>query len=310
MNKYEYTVLAGLTVVVFGLALTAIATAGSVVTLDDETGLTEQHAIDQFNDEGYVEVSQVSPKMAFTVAERSEDVGVEALRYTNFDTIYLRVTHEESIERTVRFYVPDEYWHPHPDEVRSIDGNVTAMMEPRGGQYSSIEVHFEGQNEVVFPVKRQASIVFNVRDHGSSWLENETGIEVPDIGGDSSEWQYVPMEELRDQDQPTFAIDTEGDDITLQFDAENTADPASKRWRTLPACGSLTGGEEPVCYFEQEGGGELVYVLSQVDDPPDVRFKHDAGFLTSARVSLEEVIFDIPRDVYTDARDWVSDFFS
>ncbi|SDJ33166.1 hypothetical protein SAMN05216226_102164 [Halovenus aranensis] len=301
-------IIAALTVV-SSVAVLAVA-GSSVVTLDDDTGLSDQSTIEQFDEEGLVQVNHVSPKMTFTVAEQSSDVGVDGIQYTDFDTIYLKLSHEESIERTVRIHIPEGYWHPHPDEIDAIDSDLTMSMEPTGDGASAVEVHFEGRESGVFQIKKQASLVFHAREYTQSWLSNQTGIDLPSLAPESDGWEYVPMTELS-REEPTFGIRPDGDSLTLQYDAANSSDPNGKEWRPLPSCDSLTGGDAPVCSFEQEADSEtVVYVMTQVENPPDVRFKAEGGFLAQLRASLDEAIFDIPKEAVESARDWVDDLLS
>lgn len=282
----------------------------TTTTLDEDTALTENATIEQFESEGTAVASPTVPDMTITVAEDAEDVGLTTVRHTSFDTTYLRVEYDESLERTVRFYVPREYWHPHPDRLEAVDGAAEASMEPtEGTDYSAIQIHFEEETDATFAIKKQASFVFNARDYGSEWLEEEAGIEVPTPGSEQEQWEYVPTSELT-ADDPTFGIDTEGDELTLQYDDSGTADPTDKQWRTVPSCSSSGGSDAPVCKFEQADNPNHIYVLAQTQDPPDIRFKHDAGFWADARSSFGELFGDIPRDLLSDVRGLFDGLFS
>ncbi|PCR88693.1 hypothetical protein [Natrinema ejinorense] len=293
-----------------GVGFGAATTSGDTVTLDDDTALTANSTIENFETEGIATANPTYPNMTITVADSATDVGVDGLRYTDFDTTYLRVDYDESIERTIRFYVPKAYWHPHPDEPDAIDGETTATFEPtEGSNYTAVEMHLSGETDAVFEIKQQASVVFSVREYGSEWLEDEIGVDMPSTNGASEQWEYVPTAELTG-DNPTFGIDTDGEDVTLQYDAAKTADPASKEWRTVPECADSSGADAPVCTFTKDNSTETVHILAQTDDPPDVRFKYGSGWLANIRSSIGELLNDIPRDLVRDARDIVDGVFN
>lgn len=282
-------------------AVTVSANTTDTVALDEDTALTANSTIESYQSEGVATASPPYPNMTITVADSATDVGVDGLRYTDFDTIYLRVDYDESIERTIRFYVPREYWHPHPDTLEAIDGDATAKIEPtEGSNYTAVEMHVTGETDAVFEIKKQASVVFSVREYSSEWLEKELGVDMPQTNGAQEQWEYAPTAELTG-DNPTFGINTEGEDVTLQYDAANTADPTAKEWRTVPECSDSSAEETPVCTFTKQDKPDHVYVLSQTDEPPDVRFKYGGGSIADIRSSIGELFSDIPSELWSDA---------
>ncbi|EMA45235.1 hypothetical protein C446_02477 [Halobiforma nitratireducens JCM 10879] len=291
---------------VAGLGPIGVA-ADDTVAIDDDHGLTSESAIDEFNETGVAETTETYPDVTMTVAEDSESVGLEGIQYTDFDSVFLQVDYDESIDRTLRVYIPEAYWHPHPDELEAVDADVTASLEPTGDGYTAVTMHVEDETTATFEVKKQASLVFNARETTTSWLENETGMDLPRLDGSSDQWEYVPTAELTDNDS-TVGIDTEGEDVTLQYDAANTADPNEQAWRTLPACTSSAGDSAPVCHFDRADDPDHVYILAQTDDPPDVRYHYDAGFTADIRSSVGE-LGDIVDAVLEDARSFIDGVF-
>ncbi|WP_337653280.1 hypothetical protein [Halomontanus rarus] len=288
----------------------ATADPGNTTALDEDTALTKNATITDYKTDGVASAGVSVPDMTITVADSAEDVGLHGIRYTDFDTTYLRVEYEESIDRTIRFYVPRDYWHPHPDELEAVEGDTTASIEPtEGSNYTAVTVHFEEETDAVFRVKEQASIVFSARDYGSEWLENETGIDMPQLNGASEQWEYVPTSDLT-EDGPTFGIDTEGEDLTLQYDAAKTADPTGKEWRTVPECSSSSGKDAPVCTFEQTDRPDRVNILAQEGEPPDVRFKYGTDWFANLRSSFSELFGDIPSEFSSDVRGFIDGVLS
>ena len=291
------------------VAVAPTAASGNTTALDDDTALTEESVIEEYEEEGVVTVSETVPDLSITVADSAGDVDVHGLRYTDYDTTYLRFEYDESIERTVRVYVPREYWHPHPSTLDAVDGDASAQLTPtEDGNYTAVEIHFDGETDAVFEVRQQASLVFSARDHGTEWLSNETGVDIPAVSGEQDQWEYLPAQALANES--AVGIDTEGDDVRVQYDASNTSDPTDQRWRTIPPCSSSAGGDAPVCTFENDHEPDRINVLAQTNDPPDVRYHHDAGFFADLRSSGGELFGDIPGAVLDDARDFLDGVLS
>lgn len=312
MNRHRTLALvlaALLAVSLVALAAPATASSGETVAIDDGHGLTSDTERETFAEDGVASTTETYPDVTLTVAESSEDVGLDGLRYTDFDTTYLRVEYDESIDRTLRFYVPDDYWHPHPDTLGSVTDDTTATLEPTSeGNYTAVEMHVDGETDAVFEVRKQASVVFNARDHGTDWLANETGVDIPRLDGSSDHWEYVPTEELT-TDSPTVGIESPDGDVTLQYDAAGTADPADQAWRTLPECSSSAGGDAPVCWYD-DSDPDRVNVLAQTDSPPDIRYHHDAGFMADVRASTGELVSIVTQEIPDDIGDFIDGVLS
>lgn len=303
--KARYSTITACTValVLVAVSLLGMTVAADTTTLDDDTALTHESQIEQFKDEGVATADVTVPHMTITVATESEDVGLDGIRYTDFDTTYLRIEYRESIPRTVRIYVPDDYWYPHPDEIDSESSDSTAAMEPTSsGDYSAVTVHFEGETDAVFGIRKQASMVFSARNQSTRFISNETGIDLPQVDGRQDQWEYVPTSDLNES---TFAIDSEGGDLAVQYDRANTTDPSEQRWRTVPDCSTTMGSRAPVCEYEDRSTPDAANILIRDDNPPDIRYNRDTGVLTDVRAAVGELT-DVPRDVYRDAKELVT----
>ena len=275
---------------VAGAALAVPSSAQSgTYDIDGATGLTDEATIQEYGETGNVTVSTVTPQMEFQVAESSEAVGLSGIEHTDFDTTYLRVEHKEGIERTVRVYIPEEYWHPHPAEIESETSDHVATLEPaEDGNVTAVEIHFDGKGEAVIPVARQASAVFSIRDSVNEWWEQETGVDLPQLSDSGGQWEYIPTSQLTGE-PPTVAIDLEGkDDPAIQYDAANADDPSNKEWRTVPACDSTPGEDAGVCTFTRDGDSKL-YLLAQDEPAPDIRYKYNPTLLDRMKSAVPGV---------------------
>ncbi len=270
----------------------APAAADGMAAIDADHGLTDRERIEQFETEGVASTTLTSPQMRLTVAETHEAVGLRGFRL-DYDKRYLRVQYNETVDRTIRFYIPSEYWYPITSEIEAVDGDVTAQMEPAGdGRYTAVTLTLTDPVDLVFEVPKQASFVFWGRSKSREVVNNTTGYQPPRLG-DDQEWKYVPEGEL--ENESTYPVETAKDgDVTLQYDTDPTAGVES--WRTVPEC---SGNDVPVCYYEKAGVDGQVFVLSKTADPPQVRFKQGTDVSATAESSARE-LWDIPSQVMDD----------
>jgi len=268
------------------------AAADGMAAIDEDHGLTDRERIEQFQSEGVASTTLTSPQMRITVSERHDDVGLRGFRL-DYDKRYLRVQYNETVDRTIRFYIPSEYWYPITDEIDAVDADVTAQMEPTAdGRYTAVTMTLEDPVDLVFEIPKQASFVFWGRSKSREVVNNTTGYQPPRIG-DDREWKYIPEGEL--ENESTYPVETAKDgDVTLQYDTDPTAGVES--WRTVPEC---SGNDVPVCYYEKAGVDGQVFVLSKTADPPQVRFKQGTDVSATAESSARE-LWDIPSQVMED----------
>jgi len=273
-------------------AIAVPAAADGMVAIDADHGLTDRETIEQYETDGVASTTITAPAMRITLAKNHNDVGLKGFRF-DYDKRYLRVQYNESIARTVRFYVPSEYWYPITSEIEATNGDVTATMEPTDdGRYTAVTLTLAEPADLVFEVPKQASFVFWGRSKTREVVNNTTGYQPPKLGEDS-EWQYVPEGQLANES--TYPVDTAEDgDVTLQYDTDPTA--GTESWRMVPEC---SGNDVPVCHYEKAGVDGRVFVLSKTADPPQVRFKQGTDYSATAESSGRE-LWDIPSQVMDD----------
>ena len=277
------------------LVVSAVAVpvaADGMAAIDADHGLTDREHIETYEDTGVASTTLSAPAMRLTVAEAHDDVGLRGFRL-DYDKRYLRVQYNETISRTVRFYIPSEYWFPITSEIDAVDADVTATMEPTDdGRYTAVTITLEEPADLVFEVPKQASWVFWGRSKTREVVNNTTGYQPPRLGEDS-EWQYVPEGQL--ENESTYPVDTAEDgEVTIQYDTDPTA--GTESWRMVPEC---SGNDVPVCHYEKAGVDDRVFVLSKTAAPPQVRFKAGTDYSAAAESSGHE-LWEIPGKVMED----------
>ena len=279
-----------------GLPASSVAGAEDMYALDTDNPLASADTAAEYEETGSAGGTVDQFDMRLTVTSSHEAAGLDGLQYaTGSDSMnhYLRVQYNESIERTIRFYVHEDNWHPHYRQVDAENADVEAQFEPvkaNGQQYTAVTLTLTGETDAVFQVPKAVSGYYAARDTGRTWIENTTGFEVPSILSGSTQWERVNPDDLDNQSE-RVGIEAADRDVMVQYDAGNT----SERWVSVPSCENRAN--EPVCTFTREGD-DNVYVLSKVNETPSVRYKHGSDPVAELKASLNEL-----RGV----DDWVSD---
>ena len=276
-GKYDLVGVAVALVVLVGTV-----SGSGVLAVDDDHQLDTDSAIAEYESSGTTSTSLARVDMSVTIGETSESVGLEGLGYSDFDTTYLRFEYREELSRTVRIHIPDEYFRPRPKEgLEAVESDATADLETvENRSYTSIEVSFTGPETVVFALSKQAGLVFDGRGEVKDLVSNRTGVEVPSVRS-SGQWSYVDSSAL--DSNTTSKIETEGKEVTLQYDADPSTNSSS--WLKVPECGDDSA---PVCRFSREGEDGYVHVLSRSTESPEVRYKHGNDPLAGIKSGLED----------------------
>lgn len=261
----------------------ATSTNSSVTTIDESHGLTDDSAIEAFEESGTASTDLTQLGMSLTVAEHSSDVGVDSYLETDFNAVYLRAEYDETIERSVRVYIPNEYWHPYPSQAeQAIQGDAEADFEPvQDGEYTAVTIHFDGEDDAVFRLSKEAATVFQLRDSGATTVENVTGYELPTVVA-STEWQYA--QDAFAGNDSTVAFEHVNESLVLEYDSDET--PSRERWVNVPSCDSTAGSEAPVCEYQRQGVENTTYVLARTNDPPALRFTDDRSWIDGFRATV------------------------
>lgn len=262
-----------LIVIATSLALLAVIGTASGIqtfTLDDDHELARPSAVDRYERTGHVSTSMVAPAMTVEIAEEHEPLGVRSRR-VDAPYHYLRLRYNETLPAIVRIHIPSGYWHPQPQRIESIQDDATAELRPDpDGEVTVVTVRFDGRTDAVFPVPRTASWVFAAHGSSRDIVENETDVEIPDLGS-RQEWHYVDDSRLTGNNATVKLVASE--DLTIQYDRSGDGD----RWLPVPRCSTKKGGDTAVCQFDREGVDDYTFILLKTEDPPSIRYKHDPG---------------------------------
>lgn len=273
------------------LAVSGVVLAGDdpdshIETIDEGTELTANESIDEFAEEGYVAADVDGLNMTVHVAEDQRDVGQDS--WTSGPHTYLRVQYNESITRTVRFYVPAEYVTPRPQQgVSAEDSDETATYEAvDGGDTMAVTLTLDGETDAVFPVNRWMGLYIDTSDRVYSTIENATNVTLPRLGiGGGEQWEYVPREGLSGSNDTYdgLPVDSmaEAEDMSLQYDAASNATEAT--WRSVERCSVDT---DPVCLTDRDGEPVL---FGSTADPPPIRYKTETSLRTEIEAGINEL---------------------
>lgn len=285
------------------LALLAIplAAASGVATLDGDTPLTHDRTIEEWEKTENVTVQPAQLDLRITIAADASTVGLDDLKTVSTTNYFLRFDYDEDIARTVRFYVPDDYWTPYPSgsvDVKS--GDADARFEPTvAGNNTAVTVDADGPTDVVMVVNRRSAWTFAARDRSKSLVENVTGVDVPSVGA-SRQWEYLSDSDFGNETRA--AIDSDGRPVTVQFDAESGN---GTRWENAREC---SDDGRRVCTFAVDDD-EMTYVLSRSADPPRVRYKIDGGLTDRIGGAWNELVGivrgDDPEPSEHDSDGWI-----
>lgn len=260
----------------------AATTSDNMTTVDTDHPVASDAAVETFQEDGLTSGHAGAVDLEITVAEHSEDVGVESAFETDFNAVYLRVEYNETIDRSVRFYIPKEVWYPHQkDATTPIDGTTEADFGiAEDGEYTAVTVHFEGETDAVYRVSKEAATIFKLRSESSSFVENVTGYEMPTLMS-STDWQYP--DNAFSTNESTVAFE-HNDSLVVEYDSDDVA--GRERWVNVPSCDSSSGSDAPVCAFEREGVDNTTYVTARTGEPPAIRYTDDRSLLDSFRSTV------------------------
>lgn len=261
---------------------------GTIVDLDEGTPLSERSAWSEWQENGVAKADITAPNLEITLAKDHDDVGVEGW-HNDYSNDWVRVEYNEDIPRTIRFYVPSNFWKPYYEEaVRSESGDeITAKFVPvDDGRYTAVTIRFDGKAEAVFPASQVQGSTWSFWSREDERLENATGFSTGIDG--SEQWNYASSS---DWSNGTLVVEnvSEPDRVVIQYDADVSSD--SSAWLRVPEGES---DRAPAYYFVREsssstsGENATIVVVSRESEPPAVRIKRRA----TARDGIASVFKD------------------
>jgi len=258
-----------------------------VTTVDKATGLTDDATIEEFEQQGSVTAQVDGLDMTVGVHTDKRDAVGDGLGPGVAKT-YITINYDEEIARTIRVYIPAEYVTPRVrQDIDAVAGDATAVYEPVDGeQYMAVTVYVDGRTDAAFPVNTAFGAYIDTSGSVYGWVENTTGLPVPQLGTEGSrQWQYPPEYALSGTNA-TYHIPMDGDthdlaNMTIQYD--KSAGDDEPEWLTVPACEQST---EPVCVTDRNGTAVL---FAPNSGAPPVRYKYGTDRLSQTKGALNEL---------------------
>jgi len=290
-------------VVVGGLLALALAfgTLGASAepnTIDDDTRLDESATIDSFEANGTVRADAPTLNLTITVSRDRREAGVDAV--TGGMHTYIRVQYNESVDRTVRIYIPDAYMEPRvKSDVQSLTDGTTAEYEPvEQKDATAVVVELDGQTDATFEVNRAFGTYLSATDRAYGVFESVTGFRPPRVGArERPQWQFPPPGALSGGNATYQIQDAEtADNMTIQYDATPNSEESS--WIRVPKCSASV---EPVCVADREGGPVLFATNNSV---PPIRYKYSADRVEDAKSGGKKL-----KDAWGDLIDGITGIF-
>lgn len=276
MNK---TLIASFALAILLIAGVSVGAAGDIYGVDGNHDLDSEQAVDQYQEDGIATGDADDLNLKMTITEDCSEVGHDPL--VSPPQTCLKVDYDEEVARTIRVYIPRDYWIPHDQQnMRSVDGDVTAEMEPiQDRQYTAITIHLSGESESVFTISEVQSGLWGARERMYRTVNGSVGINTPRIAGsDNTPWKYVSSSEFTANE--SYSVQSEA---TVQYDARPGYNETS--WQPVPDCGSRA--EAPVCTLERNDG--KIIIPEDNDNVPTVRYNTQASISEKVSSGIREV---------------------
>ena len=266
-RAFPLVLVAALAVLWLAIGAAPAAAADAPYTIDDNHDLADESAIGQYERTGEASGDADTLDVRLTVSEHRHHVGMQPSGVADlYNDAYLRIKYEESAARTLRIYIPREYWVPYQrEQVESLTSDHVASYEPiEGGDYTEVVIEFDGEGDIVLPARRYATIGTGWSiDRADEYLNQTTGHS---LRSEPGEWQYIRSDQLAEG--PGIKLPTETNDVLVQYDA--TPDEERETWVNAP---KGSANEDGVYYYVKHSENGTMYVISENHDPPAVRYK-------------------------------------
>lgn len=276
MNRTHIAIFA----VLAALALVGASAASSeIYAVDAEHDLAADDQIDQFHSEGVVTGQADNIDLTLTASESSDDVAADQL--TDAGRLYIEVDYQEDIDRTLRFYIPDDYFEPYEDQSMTVhNADVQAEMEPvQGGNFTAVTVHTDGPTTATLEISTVESRLWKIRHDARDWVGDATGVSLPSLaGGEENPWEYIDSRSFAGNESVSVPADA-----TVQYAAGETNSETT--WLEVPACNRA---ETPVCTVSQSN--ETAVIAENAPDAPQVRYNTDTSFSDRVGAGFREVM--------------------
>ena len=273
-------------------AMAGIGSAGSTHVLDEADHLGTEAAAIEFAQEGETHMTSRAPDLTATAAAEAGTCGVTGTKVGPFEVggpsdvrnDYLCLEYGEGIERTFIVYVTAGVWHAYSDpsvEAVGEDDATAAYDSVRidGERYLEVEVTLDEPGRYVFPVNRERSWMMGRWDTNRDRIEDVSGVSV----ADDSRWQYVDATQFKNGSTHIVRAPNGTDDLLFEYrDGDATDEDA---WREMPG---HDRSDRPV-YYNADSDEQAQIIVTNADNPPEVRYKEDATTGDRFGTALREI---------------------
>jgi len=277
MTRGTTTLLAALLVVTL---LTPAALAQTRTTIDDDHALESEGQQAAFVQEGVATADLTAPDMQLTVATEHDDAGCEIDGFhSDLRNDYLCVEYTEEVDRTIRLYVPAEYWTPYVREnVSPVAGDQSATFEPiRDNGYTKVTFQVTEPGTYAWKINAEASLASGAKERTLENIEKVTGVGMPN----ASTWSYIKPEQLAGNNSAYVVRAPNGTDaLVMEYQT------ASGEWAQVP---DEAESYAPVYYETKNGVDDRVYVFATSTEAPEVRYKTEAAATTQIGAAIRQI---------------------
>lgn len=279
-------ILLAILVVLATVAGTGLATAQdrrdtTFVGIDADTSLDTTATVDSFEDDGVATASVERIGLDIRVTKAAADAGLDSWKHLDASNTYIRLNYTESVPRTVRVYIPDEYVSPRVK--RGLDpeagGPSAKLASTPERNYTAMTVTFDRAGTATYKLGAVSGVVFEARDGVKDIINESVGIEVPRFGG-GTQWQYVSAAELSGDNVTRKLGAGSLSEYTIQYAAGGDGNQTT--WVTVTEC----DGEGRVCALERD---DSVYAFAPSEDPPRLRYKRGQDIVARVSAALDDL---------------------
>lgn len=269
--------------VALALLLVTAGVVGTAVgqtrtTIDSDHALTSDEKQSAFVESGSASADITAPNMTVTVASEHETCGIDGFN-SDIRNDYLCIDYAEDVDRTIRIHIPAEYWTPYlRQSVDPVAGDATAAYEPvNDASATAVTVTLDESGTYAWPVTKETSFFAERKKSVLDRVSNVTGVGVPS----SDEWQYIDAAQLGGNESAYVLTAPNGTDaVVLEYKTD------AGEWAAVP---DESQDYAPVYYETKTGVDERVYVFATVENPPEVRYKTEAGSADQFGSALREI---------------------
>jgi len=274
---------------VIGLAVLTLLLVGvGPAAADDSPPLSpidDDHTFDcsELAMQGVTGSNHTVPAVSFTLANQPSQVGL-AEDWTDAKTNdYLRVSYEEDRTRVLRLWIPTACASPYVKEpVSPVAGGPPAeysIARANGTRYLQVKLTVTGRTDAVYPISVSGGMSFNILHRATERVQEVVGGGSDESSGPS--WTYIDRSRLQGANATaTVTFGPNATDPLFQYRTGN------ETWAIVPDEASHPA---PLYRMRKSGVNKTVFVVSEPDSPPQVRYVNRTNTETTTKGILHDV---------------------